>query len=326
MSNIFTWLPHSDMQSCKLLALVPPTSQEDWSPSWMQENCFVIQVVDSLICTYLHHVNRFSLYTFNPFHSVPEIRIDYQMFFCSFSRLWLKREINGFNRRCAGQIASRRPCQRRQKLPKSSRASSRWAVHLNQDDLCPYHNIIKYHLNCDVFVLLNSTKALSTHVTVDLLFLERHMRIWQPTGKHQRLKGNKSWGSCCCGRLAMAKCITFQRQLDAFFHGPLFFCALTVFAWSHGFSFWIAREYLRRWHPDKNPVRSQVNKKLVVGIAPPEFIQHSKDESKETATAVIQFLYANKDRIFSWTQHSKRKRKLPTCSQVNTFRLDRFNF
>ena len=124
------------------------------------------------------------------------------------------------------------------------------------------------------------------------------MRIWQPTGKHQRLKGNKSWGSCCCGRLAMAKCITFQRQLDAFFHGPLFFCALTVFAWSHGFSFWIAREYLRRWHPDKNPVRSQVNKKLVVGIAPPEFIQHSKDESKETATAVIQFLYANKDRDF----------------------------
>eukprot|EP00434_Breviolum_minutum_P012993 symbB.v1.2.011453.t1/scaffold713.1/size170176/2 len=33
----------------------------------------------------------------------------------------------------------------------------------------------------------------------------------------------------------------------------------------------IMREYLRRWHPDKN-----------------------SDESKETATAVIQFLYANK--------------------------------
>lgn len=177
MSNIFTWLPHSDMQSCKLLALVPPTSQEDWSPSWMQENCFVIQVVDSLICTYLHHVNRFSLYTFNPFHSVPEIRIDYQMFFCSFSRLWLKREINWFNRRCAGQIASRRPCQRRQKLPKSSRASSRWAVHLNQDDLCPYHNIIKH-----AWIVM-------------FLFSWIQQRLFQLTWRWIFCFGNAIWGS-----------------------------------------------------------------------------------------------------------------------------------
>ncbi len=61
-------------------------------------------------------------------------------------------------------------------------------------------------------------------------------------------------------------------------------------------------------------------------------IVHSKDESKETATAVIQFLYANKDRIFTWTQHDstlQAEEKIRfhianlLASQTN---IDRFNF